>query len=63
MICAACCANRYGPDVKLRLIATERSWPWKRGGGVGIFGSGATSLADDAVSALEARALWNRYGL
>lgn len=55
--------DRYGPDVKPKLIASERAWPWKRGTGPGILGAGAASLADDAVSALETRALWNRYGL
>jgi len=61
--------ERFGPDVKIKLISTERSF-WFRRSGVGGVGAAVSmpgglpsGLADDAVSALEARALWARYGL
>jgi signal peptide peptidase SppA len=49
--------ERYGKEVRLRLIQPGRGWPWRRGG------LGAGGLIDEAISALEQRALWARYGL
>jgi hypothetical protein len=48
--------------VRLPLIEADRSFLGRRLSGVG----GALSvegLADDLISAAEARALWSRYGL
>jgi ClpP class serine protease len=54
--------DRYVPKVRLPLIETERSFLGRRLAGVGgaLAGPG---LADDLMSAAEARALWSRYGL
>jgi serine protease SohB len=57
--------ERYGDKVRTPLIA-ERGFFGRRLPGVGRSDSGlevAPSLADDLVTALEARALWARYGL
>lgn len=54
--------ERYGAKVRLQLIEAERSFLGRRLSGV----AGALStegLADDFISAAEARALWSRYGL
>jgi serine protease SohB len=54
--------ERYGDKVRLPLIEADRSFLGRRLSGVG----GALSvegLADDLISAAEARALWSRYGL
>ena len=54
--------DRYGPKVRLPLIEAERSFLGRRLAGVG--GALAVAgLADDLMSAAEARALWSRYGL
>lgn len=65
----------FGPKVKLKLISPPRSWFSRGGRGVSrLIGSvspgvgapnalGPYSFADDVISALEARALWSRYGL
>lgn len=56
--------ERFGPKVKLPLIETERSFLGRRLSGVGLPRSLAgDGLADDLISAAEARALWSRYGL
>jgi len=67
--------ERFGKDVVTPLVASERSFLARRligatGGSFGddLFGAGGRSgfpegLAGDIVSALEARALWSRYGL
>ena len=56
--------ERFGAKVKLPLIEVERSFLGRRLSGVGfsraLTGEG---LADDFISAAEARALWSRYGL
>jgi serine protease SohB len=58
---------RFGENVYLPLIA-ERGWFGRRVPGVGsrlaaaLAGDGA-SIAEDALSAAEARAIWARYGL
>ncbi len=62
--------RRFGDEVRLRLIGGERSWFRRRLGmtGTGLAGGSGFSLlpaswADDALSAIEARALWTRFGL
>ncbi len=56
--------ERFGEHMRMKLISTERSL-WRRrigvGGLAGMFDRPA--LADEIVSAVEARALWARYGL
>jgi len=61
--------EKYGEDVKLKVIPAERSWLRRRLGATGLATSDASSLtaptgwADELLSTLEARALWARYGL
>jgi serine protease SohB len=54
--------ERYGDKVRLPLIQADRSLLGRRLSGVGgaLAGEG---LADDLISAAEARALWSRFGL
>lgn len=63
--------ERFGDKVVTPLIGAERGWLRRRVPGVGLgrgelpqigaeFGAG---LVEDLISALEARALWARYGL
>jgi serine protease SohB len=58
--------ERYGEEVLMPLIAPEKGFFAKRLRGVGseleLF-AGRPGWAEDVVSALEARALWSRYGL
>jgi serine protease SohB len=54
---------RFGDKVSMPLVSAERGFLGRRVFGVGrneLIGAG---LADDMISALEARALWARYGL
>jgi serine protease SohB len=55
--------ERYGDKVVTPLIAVERGLFGRRTPGVEWDGSARASLADEVISALEARALWARYGL
>jgi len=59
--------ERFGDKVVTPLIAADRSLLGRPRPGVGLAGSEAfllgAELAGDAISALEARALWARYGL
>jgi serine protease SohB len=66
--------ERFGDKVVTPLVSAERGWLGRRVPGVGGFGRGellhtglnaglAAGFADDVISALEARALWARYGL
>jgi signal peptide peptidase SppA len=57
--------ERYGEKVRMPLIMAERSLLGRRLPGVDIAEALAkpAALADDLISALEARALWSRYGL
>jgi serine protease SohB len=56
--------ERYGDKVRMPLISSERSLFGRRLPGVDLAGfAGRAGLADDFVSALEARALWSHYGL
>ncbi len=59
--------RRFGDDVKLRLVSGRESWLRRRLAFRGGDGDGFPLLpmnwADDLISAVEARAWWNRYGL
>jgi serine protease SohB len=60
--------QRYGDKVRTPLVASERSMFGRKLAGVSLsdaLGNGglANGLADDLLSALEARAIWSRYGL
>jgi len=62
--------ERFGDKVVTPLVSAERGWLGRRVPGVGGFGRGdvlraglAVGFAEDLISALEARALWARYGL
>jgi serine protease SohB len=61
--------QRYGDKVVTPLISAERGWLGRRMPGIGGSGGGSNGellqagLAGDLISALEARALWARYGL
>ena len=57
--------ERYGEKVRTPLITAERNLFGRRVPGIG-FGEALAQrpgFADDVISALEARALWSRYGL
>jgi ClpP class serine protease len=53
---------RFGDKVVTPLVSPPRSWLGRAQPGLAAF-SGRADFAEDAVSALEARALWARYGL
>jgi serine protease SohB len=59
--------EHYGEEVFTPLITAERGLFGRRTPGVGAadfaLGRGGASFAEDFVSALEARAIWARYGL
>jgi signal peptide peptidase SppA len=65
--------ERFGADVAMPAVAVERSLFGRRSQGVGGFAPEvltalasqglAQGLADDVISALEARAMWARFGL
>lgn len=64
--------ERFGKEVKLRLITPRRSfWPFgntvkssQKASGLPDFGPNfADSLADGLISALERRSIWSRFGL
>ena len=57
--------ERFGDKVRTPLISVERGLLGRRLSGVGALEALARQpgLADELVSALEARALWSRYGL
>ena len=57
--------DRFGEKVYTPLISAERSLLGRRLPGVSLADAvaGNPGLADDLISALEARALWSRYGL
>ena len=54
--------ERYGENVRLLSIPTERKPWWRR---IGLFSgeSLTVGLVDRAVSAIEERIMWNRFGL
>lgn len=47
--------ERFGKNVRLREVTRRRSWLQRR--------FGAAGLIDDALNAVEERALWSRFGL
>jgi serine protease SohB len=55
--------ERFGDKVVMPLIAAERGLLGRRVFGVGRSGLMQPGLAEEAISALEARAIWARYGL
>lgn len=54
--------KRYGEKVKLKLIEGERSWIGRQLPGVSL-GAHIDASPDALISAIEARALWSRFGL
>jgi serine protease SohB len=54
--------SRYGDKVRTPLISAEKSWLGRRLPGLGKVEL-PSGLADEAISALEERAIWSRYGL
>jgi signal peptide peptidase SppA len=57
----------YGDDVRFKLVAPSTSWFRRKrsvfiGNGGFDFGLSPDGLAADAISAIEARALWSRFG-
>ena len=65
--------ERFGPQVAMPPVAAERSLFGRKSQGVAAFGPEALfgmapqglaqGLAEDIISALEARAMWARFGL
>ncbi len=56
--------ERFGKDVIMPLVSAERTLFGRRVPGVGAAGPAQWPvLAEDVVSAIEARAIWARYGL
>jgi serine protease SohB len=55
--------ERFGDKVVTPLISAERGWLGRRVAGVARGEMMQVGLAGDLISALEARALWARYGL
>jgi serine protease SohB len=55
--------DRFGDKVITPLIAAERRLFGRRVSGIGHGDFVGAGLAEDVISALEARALWARYGL
>jgi signal peptide peptidase SppA len=61
--------EKFGEDVKLKLVSTERGWLRRRLAATALAAPDAAPLAapagwaDELLSTLEARALWGRYGL
>jgi serine protease SohB len=54
--------DRFGDKVVTPLIAAERGLFGRRAPGIGRATGDVPTLAEDVLSALEARALWARYG-
>jgi serine protease SohB len=55
--------ERFGDKVYTPLITADRGFFGRRALGVGASQTLSAGLADEVISALEARALWARYGL
>ena len=55
--------ERFGDKVSTPLIASERSLFGRRVPGVNLNEMMRGGFAEDVISALEARAMWSRYGL
>jgi len=54
--------ERYGEDVRIKTITTERS-AWRRRFGLTARDDAVSRLVDRGIVALEERLLWNRFGL
>jgi signal peptide peptidase SppA len=55
--------ERFGPDVATPLISAPRGWLGRPQPGVLRLLQSEGTAAEELISALEARALWSRYGL
>jgi serine protease SohB len=57
--------ERYGDKVRMPLISAERGLFGRAKPAINLLDQlgGQSGLAEDLISALEARALWSRYGL
>jgi len=63
--------EKLGDEVRFKVLGQERGWLRRRLAGsngtapnfAGLMSLARTSLADDAISALETRILWQRFGL
>jgi len=55
--------ERYGDKVETPLVSAPRGLFGRTTPGIGVDRLLDRGLADDLVSALEARAIWARYGL
>ena len=55
--------ERYGSEVRFRLIPTGRSPWWRRRLGVAAGQGDPLQLVDRVVGAIEERLLWDRFGL
>ena len=55
--------ERFGDKVVTPLVSAERGWLGRRLLGAGTREAAQLGLAEDVISALEARAIWARYGL
>jgi serine protease SohB len=55
--------ERFGDKVETPLITAERRLFGRRVAGIGAGPAAPGTLAEDVIAALEARALWARYGL
>jgi serine protease SohB len=55
--------ERFGDKVVTPLVSAERGWLGRRILGAGAREAAQFGLAEDIISALEARAIWARYGL
>jgi serine protease SohB len=55
--------ERFGADVRTPLVSAERGLFGRRVPGVGAGGLLGPGFADEIVSAIEARAIWARFGL
>jgi len=53
--------ERFGPNVRLRVIPTDRSRWWRRR--LGLAAGSPLGLVDEALAVVEERLLWERYGL
>jgi serine protease SohB len=55
--------ERFGDKVVTHLVSAERGWLGRRLLGAGTREAAQFGLVEDVISALEARAIWARYGL
>jgi serine protease SohB len=55
--------ERFGEKVYTPLVTADRGFFGRRAFGIGPGGFMQGGLAEDMISALEARAIWARYGL